>query len=70
MNELFFGKWLLKKGALGAVWAAWLMVAPVLAAQAGGPQEADAQIELPQGFALLDRRETGDTQVVFARFVL
>ena len=33
-------------------------------------EEADAQIELPQGFALLDRRETGDTQVVFARFSL
>jgi 16S rRNA (guanine966-N2)-methyltransferase len=31
-------------------------------------EEADAQVELPRGFTMLDKRETGDTQVVFARF--
>jgi 16S rRNA (guanine966-N2)-methyltransferase len=31
-------------------------------------EEADAQIDLPDGFTLLDRRENGDTQVMFAQF--
>jgi 16S rRNA (guanine966-N2)-methyltransferase len=31
-------------------------------------EEADAQVELPQCFTMLDKRETGDTQVVFARY--
>ncbi len=31
-------------------------------------EEADAQVSLPEGFTALDRRETGDTQVLFARF--
>ena len=31
-------------------------------------EEADAKIELPEGFTLLDRRETSDTQVMFVRF--
>ena len=33
-------------------------------------EEADAEVPLPQGFTLLDRRESGDTQVLFARFSL
>ncbi len=31
-------------------------------------EEADATVDLPEGFTLLDRRENGDTQVLFARF--
>lgn len=31
-------------------------------------EEAEAEVPLPQGFTLLDRRENGDTQVIFARF--
>ena len=31
-------------------------------------EEADAKVDLPEGFTLLDRRETGDTQVLFARY--
>ena len=31
-------------------------------------EEADAKVDLPEGFTLLDRRENGDTQVMFARF--
>jgi 16S rRNA (guanine966-N2)-methyltransferase len=31
-------------------------------------EEANAQVELPRGYTMLDKRETGDTQVMFARF--
>ena len=30
-------------------------------------ERADAQIDLPDGFTILDRRQAGDTQLVFAR---
>jgi hypothetical protein len=30
-------------------------------------EEAEAEVAVPQGFALLDRRESGDTQVLFLR---
>jgi len=31
-------------------------------------EEAAAEVPLPQGFTLLDRRESGDTQVLYMRF--
>ena len=31
-------------------------------------EEADAPVDVPDGFTLLDRRESGDTQVMFVRF--
>ena len=31
-------------------------------------EEAEAEIALPEGFTLLDRRESGDTQLLFVRF--
>ena len=31
-------------------------------------EESDATVDLPEGFTFLDRRENGDTQVLFARF--
>jgi len=58
-----YGKGLGEKALASALAGGWIAPGGLVVLE----ERADAQIDLPGGFTILDRRQAGDTQLVFAK---
>ena len=58
-----YGKGLGEKALASALAGGWIAPGGLAVLE----ERADAQIDLPGGFTILDRRQSGDTQLIFAR---